>query len=54
MAPAEVTFEDVIVVNEIATLVHVTPSEATFEEITADVTPVFNLAPVAPIQADFG
>jgi hypothetical protein len=51
--PAEATFEEMIMVNEISSLMPVTPSEATFEDISGDLTSPFDLAPVAPIQADF-
>ena len=53
IAPAEATFEDFIMANEIVVLAPVTPSEATFKEMPIDVVSVFDLAPVVPIQADF-
>ena len=53
VAPAEATFEDFNIVNEVTSLAPVMPSEATFEEMPVDATSVFDLAPVAPIRADF-
>jgi hypothetical protein len=51
--PAEATFDDLIVVNEITDLLPVTPSEATFEDVPIVITSIVNLAPVVPTQADF-
>ncbi|MEI7727741.1 MAG: hypothetical protein WCK09_21725 [Bacteroidota bacterium] len=53
VAPAEATFEDLPMVNEITTLAPVLPSEATFEDVASDMISTFYLAPVVPTQADF-
>jgi hypothetical protein len=50
--PVEATFEDEVVMNEIAGLAPVMPSEATFED-AVPVAEISGLIPVTPVVADF-
>ena len=49
----EATFEDANVMNDIAYLVPITPTEAWFEDLSYETVSALNLAPVTSAVADF-
>ena len=51
--PSEATFEDAILLNDVASLMPTVPTEASFDEMTYETVSALNLAPAAPETADF-
>jgi hypothetical protein len=51
--PMEATFEDAVVLNDLAYLAPTTPTEAQFEDLSIELISALNLAPLTPAAADF-
>ena len=51
--PTEVTFEEVVEMNEFANLAPMIPSEATFEDMPSEIASIVDLAPMTPTVAEF-
>jgi len=51
--PVEATFEDAVVMNDLAYLASNTPTEAQFEDLSDELVSALNLAPLTPVEVDF-
>ncbi len=51
--PVEATFEESVIINDLADLAPIMPTEASFEDVAIETVSTFELAPLTPTIAEF-